>query len=138
MGVISLSLLASPAIADNTEIRKYREMLFESVGNITKMIGNNLKGDAGTASDLIPLAEALNAHAQLVVPAFKTNTATDNGDSKANPKIWDNFDDFTKKAENFKSEAQNFLEIAKKNEINQKNFKQLTASCGSCHKAYKD
>ncbi|MBV2142618.1 cytochrome c [Falsochrobactrum sp. TDYN1] len=133
----SLALLAAgaahaDAIADRQAIMKE---MGRSVGAVASMIKGEKQFDAATA---LAALETLDADAHKFDADTLFPSGSDQGDTEASPKIWEDRDDFVKHIEKFRTDAA-AAAAANPQDLDALKpvFQQVAANCGSCHRAYR-
>lgn len=129
---LSAGMAHADAIADRQAIMKD---MGRSVGQLAPMVKGDKPFDA---------VAALAALTKIDEDAKKFDVDTlfpvgsDQGDTEASPKIWENKEDFVKHVEKFRVDAAAAL-AAKPADLDALKpvFQQVAANCGSCHQAYR-
>lgn len=136
LAISSVALLTAgaahaDAIADRQAIMKD---MGRSVGQLAPMVKGDKPFDAVTA---LAALEKINADAKKFDVDALFPAGSDQGDTEASPKIWENKQDFVKHVEKFRSDAAAAL-AAKPADLDalKPAFQQVAANCGSCHQAY--
>ncbi len=129
------------AQADPDNAIKYRQQIFQTLGaNLTAVV-MNLKGEVSFPDAVAVHARTVAATAPLIVPAMEQNTAGEGArETDALAKIWDNWDDFTSKAEDLEAAAVRLAELAEGDDMAAvgAQVQQVGGACKSCHDAYRD
>lgn len=120
------------AIADRQAIMKD---LGRSVGQLAPMVKGDKPFDAAVA---LAALEKIDADAKKFDVDTLFPAGSDQGDTEASPKIWENKEDFVKHVEKFRADAAAAL-AAKLADLDalKPAFQQVAANCGSCHQAYR-
>lgn len=120
---------------------KYRQTIFETLGaNLTGVV-MNLKGEVAFPDAVAVHARTVAATAPLVIPAMEQNTAGEgSAATEALDKIWDNWDDFTSKAEDMQTAAVRLAELAEGGDMQAlgAQVQELGGTCKACHDEYRD
>lgn len=130
--VASMGLAQADAIADRQAIMKD---LGRSVGQIAPVVKGEKPFDAAA---VLAALEKIDADAKKLDVDTLFPAGSDQGDTEASPKIWENKDDFVKHVEKFRTDAAAAL-AAKPQDVDalKTAFQQVAANCGSCHQAYR-
>lgn len=119
-------------VADRQAIMKD---IGRSVGTVAPMVKGAKPFDAAAALAALEKidADAKKLDAETLFPA-----GSDQGDTEASPKIWENKDDFAKHIEKFRTDAAAAV-AAKPQDLDalKASFQQVASNCGSCHQAYR-
>ncbi|PWL19054.1 cytochrome C [Falsochrobactrum shanghaiense] len=131
-GMLAAGAAHADAIADRQAIMKD---MGRSVGTIAPMIKGAKPFDATAA---LAALETLSADAQKFDVDTLFPAGTDQGDTEASPKIWEDRDDFVKHVEKFRTDAAAAV-AANPQDLDalKPAFQQVAANCGSCHQAYR-
>ena len=142
MVISSSSLLAKQAQSEKQakEAVEFRQSVF-------KLVKSNVGALGGMARDKVAFDAAVvekNSHrlaqlSKMIPDYFVVNTSSFDMQTEALPKIWDNMDDFTSKANNFHEAAMALHETAKTGDEGntKKAIGNLFKTCKSCHDEYK-
>lgn len=137
LAVSSVALLTAgvahaDAIADRQAIMKD---MGRSVGQLAPMVKGDKPFDAAA---VLAALEKIDADAKKFDVDTLFPAGSDQGDTEASPKIWENKEDFVKHVEKFCSDAAAAL-AAKPADLDalKPAFQQVAANCGSCHQAYR-
>ncbi|MGH1351396.1 MAG: c-type cytochrome [Methyloligellaceae bacterium] len=135
----SLAIASAGAFAEG-DVVKERQGLMKTIGGsmgvTVKMIRGATPFDAAAAEEALKkMSEAAGKFPEL----FKEGTDMSKvPTSEASPKIWENMEDFKKKAEELKVAALKGSEAAKGGLDSLKgSFKAIAATCSGCHQAYR-
>jgi len=94
-------------------IVKYRQLLMTSQGGHIGSIFAILQGKLDLSGHITGHAEALNNAAQMTPAAFPPGSGPESGiETRALPKIWETFADFTAKSDALQAAAANLLQVA--------------------------
>ncbi|NBB68947.1 MAG: cytochrome c [Alphaproteobacteria bacterium] len=120
---------------------KYRQTIYETLGaNLTAVV-MNLKGEVSFPDAVGVHARTVADTAPLVLPAMEQDTAgRGSAETEALDKIWDNWDDFTAKAEDMQAAAVRLAELAQGDDMQAigAQVQELGGTCKSCHDEYRD
>lgn len=107
----------------------------KSVGAIAPMIKGEKPFDAAVALAALEKLQA-DAHKMDVETLFPEGS--DQGNTEASSKIWDDRDDFIKQVEKFKTDTDAAV-AANPQDLDalKPAFQQVAANCGSCHQAFR-
>ena len=139
-GVAAFTTLAMSAEDLAKAVKERRHLMKDVVGKNTKLGGDTLKGKV--AYDGAKLAQAMTAISEVPDQYVKLfPKGSEEGavkDSKALPKIWEDFDDFKAKAEKLKEESTKAAEAAAQGkDAFAPAFKKMTEVCKDCHETYR-
>lgn len=132
-GVIGLTAAAAFAQATNPAVVA-RQDAMKVIGAQLKVLGDMAKGSTEFDAEAANAALALMAETAAEVPALFEAEETD-PESKALPAIWENFDDFTSKAEALEMAAANAT-ITDAASIGAA-MGGIGGSCQGCHMTYR-
>lgn len=138
---LSTTVAAQHAFNHPEKAVEYRQKALSLMQNNFAVMGDMIKGDItfdGTvfserANDFVALAG-------MPWVAFDQPGAKPGKDTNALPAIWENWDDFMKKAEQFQNDAKALQQAAlsgNQNDI-RRAFMTTARNCKACHDAYKD
>lgn len=132
-------LLAAPVAIAHTDVKNPAVMArmeaMKQIGGAMRTVADMVRGK--TPFDAAAAAEAqatLAQTASTVVPLFEAPETDPK--SEALPVIWENFDDFTAKAEALVSGAEG-LQVTSLDSLSA-SFGPMAGSCGGCHKVYRE
>lgn len=129
------------AQADPDNAIKYRQQIFQTLGaNLTAVV-MNLKGEVSFPDAVAVHARTVADTAPLIVPAMAQDTAGQGArDTDALAKIWDNWDDFTAKADDLEAAAVRLAELAGGDDMAAlgAQVQEVGAACKACHDDYRD
>lgn len=130
--VLFTGVAQADVVADRQAIMKD---LGRSVGSIAPMIKGEKPFDAAT---VLAALEKIDADAGKLNVDTLFPAGSDQGDTEASPKIWENKDDFVKHIEKFQTDAAAAL-AAKPQDLDALKpvFQQVASNCGSCHQAFR-
>jgi len=105
------------------------------IGALVKVAKGEMDFDAAQVKQML---EDFNKHTQTLDVAALFPEGSGGGESKTAPAVWENFDDFTAKAEKLKADA---ATAAGKDPQNAGDVgaivQMIGADCGSCHQSYR-
>jgi len=145
--VVATVLVAAPFAlqAEPAALIQERQDFMKKLGGEMKVIGDYLKKGEGTVEDVEAAARRIAERAEDIPALFPDGTAMHEVDVEtgARPEIWEDFADFTAKAEKTSASALAFAEeIAEKGEDRAaiaSGFASLgREGCGACHKVYRE
>jgi cytochrome c556 len=142
-GALAICLAAGAAFAqaEPDDAVKYRQTIFETLGaNLTAVV-MNLKGEVAFPDAVAVHARTVADAAPLMLPAMEQNTAGEgSAETEALDKIWDNWDDFTSKAEDMEAAALRLAELAQGDDMQAigAQVQEVGGTCKSCHDEYRD
>lgn len=112
-----------------------RMMLMEKIGKATKTLGEMAKGETEFNSETAnAAARRIAEHAVDIGPLFEARESDPK--SEALPAIWENYNDFTAKADELARVA---TEIDVESRADLRNaMKELGGTCRSCHADYRE
>jgi cytochrome c556 len=127
----------SGARADDAAAIGYRQKLMQSQGFHAGSLGAILKGEWAHKEDAAAHAKGLAADAQLIVNAFKMQTADVKTDAKA--EIWKDLAKFEEKAKGLETESAKLVEVAASGNMADigAQVKKVGDACGACHKEFR-
>lgn len=144
LGLLAASMMATgPSLAldkaKNDPQIQHRHNVKEIVKYSLKGMSAILKGEVKSPDHFPALAQAMASSASIATDMFKTDTRGIDGKTDAVDKIWDNWEDFSKRMDAFNADAQDLAMVAKEGDM-KKNilaFKKTAKNCKSCHDEYK-
>lgn len=127
------------AWAGGAEDIKYRQTNYKAVGAHMGAMAAIVKGEVDHKDQLAVHAAAISAIADNAASLFPKGSGPEAGDTKALAVIWEDEAGFQEVLDGFKTAAANAAEVAKTGDMAAFGgaLKQLGASCGACHKAYR-
>ncbi|MEX5730032.1 cytochrome c556 [Rhodovulum iodosum] len=135
--LIAAAALAAPLAqaADATDPTvKARQEAMDKIGKNMKIISEMAKGERGFDPDVASAASAAIAEQATEVPALFEMQA-DDPESTAKPAIWEDFDDFTAKAETLQTRAE-AADVGTPDAL-RASLMDLGSACKSCHDDYR-
>ena len=137
---IALATTATSFAATTEEAIEYRQSTMVMVKWNFKPMAGMVKGKIPFDSALFAQrADALATVVSLDLLAAFPKGSTDEFDSSAKEKIWDNWADFKKKFEKLRSESAKLARVAATGDeaAMKKQFAATAKSCKGCHKEYR-
>ena len=140
--VVSVTACAAVAFAHTgaTGVVKERMELMKSLSDankeLTAMVRGKIAYDAGKAA---ALASQIAAHAEKMKSQFPKGS--NKHPSEAKNAIWENWPDFSAKADSLKSSAATLADAAKSATSGRaiaRPFITMTRTCGDCHELYRE
>lgn len=122
-------------------VTKYRKSLLQLVRSNMSPLGAMAKGKIPMDADVIALnASRIEFLANMMQDYFATDTTNHSVDTNADDDIWDEYDDFTSKANDLVSAAAKLQELVanKQTKDFRKGIGAIGASCKACHDDYKE
>lgn len=138
---LSAVSMAQNAFNDAERAIKYRKNGFSMLQNNFAAMGDMVRGDAPfDAAIFAERARAFAALSELPWAGFSVAGAQPGQGSDALPAIWQNWDDFNRRAEKLKTDAAALASAAASGDEGQMRQAFLTAArnCKACHDQYKD
>lgn len=132
VAILTAGVAHADVIADRQAIMKD---MGRSVGQLAPMVKGDKPFDAVAA---LAALEKIDADAKKLDVDTLFPAGSDQGDTEASPKIWENKADFVKHAEKFRADAAAAL-AAKPQDLDalKSAFQQVASNCGSCHQVYR-
>jgi cytochrome c556 len=124
---------AAQAQGNDAAMIGYRQKVMQTNGFHAGSIGAILKGEWPHKEDGPVHAKALAANAQLILNAFKAQTADVKTDAK--PEIWKEWAKFEEKAKAFERETAKLADLAGSSDMSgiPAQMKAVGGACKSCH-----
>ena len=135
----AVAIFATFAIAhENVQnpVVKARMMAMSQIGGASKILGNMARGRADYDAAAARAAAQTMADQAALVPAL-FEAQEDDPESEALPAIWDNFADFTAKAQALEAAAEAAAQTTTLAAL-QAAMADVGGSCRSCHKPYRE
>jgi cytochrome c556 len=140
LGIAAFTTIAMSADDLIKAVKERRHLMKDVVGENTKLGGDTLKGKVKYDAD--KLAKAMTAISEVpdkyvtLFPKGSEQGAVK--DSKALPKIWEDFDGFKEDAEKLKKASAKAAEAAVQGQdAFAAAFKDMTKACKDCHETYR-
>lgn len=129
------------ASGDPENVIKYRQAVMKGIGGHTGAIAGVVKGEVGYSDHVAAHARAINDMSKLIVAIFPEGTSDADGyDTRALPKIWDDWSGFKEAAEKLETESAKLVEVTANGGDAQAVATQFVAvgkACGGCHKPFR-
>ena len=118
---------------------KYRQTVMKAVGAHMGAIASVVKGEVSFTDDVAAHASSMNAMSKLVTAIFPEGTDNGKFETRALPKIWEDWAGFEKAAMDFDAASANLAKVAAGGDMNaiRAAFGNLGKSCGGCHKPFR-
>jgi cytochrome c556 len=118
------------------DVIKTRETDMKAMGKSLKAIKGIIDAN-GSAADVVEPANKIVEVAGLIPSLFPKGS--DQGDTGALPAIWEKWDEFTKHADNLKSEATMLASAGQSGDLAtvRAQFEKTAKVCGACHQDFK-
>lgn len=136
----ALAMLAVPASAQPVEEPiEERQAIMEERSDILQILGPiALEREPFDAEAVMAALEQLNENAQRTDIEALFPPGSHEGDTRASPAIWENWEEFTAIAEKFKADAAAAVEANPQDlESFQTVFGPLASNCGTCHERFR-
>lgn len=136
--VLALAVSASASAASEADLVKYRQSGMKVLSGSMTQISAIVKGEVPREGELKAHADALAAQAKLVKAAYKDKAGGDK--SHARPEIWQNWDDFSSKADDLETASAALAEAAGKGDraAVRQQVAAVGKACKSCHDKYEE
>ncbi|WP_226779855.1 c-type cytochrome [Oceaniglobus trochenteri] len=134
--LIALGLASTAAVAyadAHADAVKARMELMKTIGAQTKILGTNAKGDFD-AEAVQAAATKLHEAAMMIPEAFEANETND--ESEALPKIWEDFEGFTAKAEGLQEASMAAMDVTDAAALGAA-MGDIGGACKACHSEYR-
>ena len=137
---VAVGLIATGALAhqgvQNPAVKAWMNAM-EAIGQNTKVLGTMAKGETAFEADVARAAAAAIAEKSVLTPELFA-VQEDDPKSEALPAIWENFADFTAKAEELTTVAETASGAISTPEDLQSALAAIGATCKSCHQLYRE
>lgn len=142
LGVAALvSVMVVPAMAQDTAANsiKYRQTVMKGIGAHMGAIAAILKGEVSHPDHIAKHAKALAATSPMVLDLFPAGSGPEGGETKALPKIWQDWAGFEVAARTANDEAIKLATIAEGGDLAAIGAQVgvLGKACGACHQPYR-
>ena len=141
LAVLLLLCAAVPAQAvdEPANIVKYRQQVMKALGAHAGAVAAVVRGEVGFVDDVAAHARSIEAMAALIPRLFPKGTDNRAYDTRALPRIWRDWDDFTRSAKTVEKESAKLAEAAEAGDAEAvaASFIQLAKACGGCHKLFR-
>lgn len=124
--------LATPALADDEEVIKYRKNVMKAYGAHMAAAGAIVQGKV--KGSLVGHARAMEATTKNMAAMFPAGS--DFGETNALDTVWSKRADFEKRAKDTEAKAAAFAKAAGGSDAAAR-FRELSDSCKACHKDYR-
>lgn len=127
----------SGAADDPANVVKYRQTMMKTQeGHLLEIVAI-LKGEVSFNSHLVPHAEANKAIGEMVGDLFPPGSVTP--ESRASPKIWQNWDKFQEAVGLLRSETAKLAEVAASGDLGAVGAQlgNVGKACGNCHNQFR-
>lgn len=145
IGLLAASIMfTAPMLAvDDTKENprlQYRHSVMETIKYSLLGMRAIIKGDVKDQDQFPALAQSMASAASVANQMFKEDTRALEGKTAAKDKIWDNWEDFSKRMSTFNEAAQKLATVAKEGDMkaNIMAFKNTAKNCKSCHDEYQE
>lgn len=137
--VFTAPMLALDDTKENPRLQ-YRHSVMETIKYSLLGMSAIIKGDVKDQDQFPALAQSMASAASVANQMFKEDTRGLEGKTAAKDKIWDNWEDFSKRMSSFNDAAQELAAVAKKGDMknNIAAFKNAAKNCKSCHDEYQE
>lgn len=141
MGVCAGLAQQALAAGEPENVIKYRQSVMGALGGHAGAIAGVVKGEVGFTDHVAAHARAISETSKLVVEVFPEGTSDAAGfDTRALPKIWEDWSGFKEAAEKLEAESAKLVEIAENGGDTRAIGAQFVAvgkACGGCHKPFR-
>lgn len=121
-------------------VAKYRQSVMKAIGGHTGAIAGVVKGEVSYAGHVEGHARAIAELAKLIPSIFPQGTGPDKAETRALPKIWEDWAGFEAAAKRLQEEAAKLAEVAKGGDaaaIGEQMGNMGKKGCGGCHKPFR-
>lgn len=135
----TIALLASAAAVAQEDPIKARQDFMKENGRLLGALGPMAKGEQPfDAAQAMAMLQAFNEHAQMLDVEAAFPEGSHEGDTRALPAIWENFDEFKEHAEEFKADAAAAAASEPQDvQALQAAMGMIGENCSSCHEEYR-
>lgn len=132
--------MANPMMEEKAAEISYRQGLFKQVKASVGTVRTYLKGGdvPGGEAGLLDSVKALVEATSHIDEAFKTDTTGMAGKTAALPAIWQNYDDFSARADKFHADTKALLSAVEQGGNIGGALRGVFSNCKGCHDKYKD
>jgi cytochrome c556 len=137
-GAALLALAQGAAQADSADkVIAYRQLVMKSIGAHIGAIVSVVKGEVSYTGHVAAHASAIAAAARMIPDIFPEGTAE--GETRAKPEIWQDWEKFTAAAGTVQREAAKLAEVAAGGDVAAigAQLGALGNGCGGCHKPFR-
>ena len=119
---------------------QHRQNIMEIVKYSLLGMRGIIKGDVKDQSQFPAFAASMANASSIATQAFKEDTRTLEGKTTAKGDVWENWQDFSKRMNEFNDAAQVLAVVAKDGDMakNLEAFKNTAKNCKSCHDEYRE
>lgn len=134
--------IAQQALAADApeNVIKYRQSVMSAVGGHTGAIAGVVKGEVGFTDHVAAHARGIHEMSKLVVEIFPEGTSNADGfETRALPKVWEDWSGFKEAAEKLEAESEKLVEVAEGGDSQAlgAQFMAVGKACGGCHKPFR-
>ncbi len=136
VGAVAVLTVGGVAAWAADDIIQTRQADMKEMGKSLKAIKGIIDAE-GNAADVVAPANKIVEVAGLIPSLFPKGS--DQGKTAALPAIWENWDEFTKHADDLKTEATMLASAGQSGDLAtvRAQFKETADMCGACHKDFK-
>ncbi len=147
IGAVACSAIAvsSASVADGDDEKRfpesqYRHDVMEFVKYAYSNIAQLMKGTAEHEGHMVKHAQIMASAASMAKAAFEKDTRGMEGATEARDEIWENWDDFAKRLDEFEADAAALATAAESGDMSKIGpaFKKTMGNCKSCHDDYRE
>lgn len=134
------SPFAASAADEPQNVVSYRQAVMKAIGGHTGAIAGVVKGEVSYVGHVEGHAHAIAELAKLIPTIFPEGTGPDQAETRALPKIWEDWAGFEAAAERLQQEASKLAEVARGGDaaaIGQQMGVMGKEGCGGCHKPFR-
>jgi len=148
--VLALSLISTTALAQSDQISgvdeaiEFRKSVMNTAGHSARLLMHMSKGALSHEQHFTAIASQMAQGAALMKDAFRQNTIGQKTKAKTqvttNTAIWDNWEDFSSRADAFAKDTAATATLANAGDIEgaKASLKAVFSHCKSCHEKYED
>ena len=140
IGAVAATATQALAVDEPANVIKYRRSVMKAMAGHAGAIVGVVKGEVSFVNQVGAQAEGIHAMSMLIPSLFPKGTSEDSGlDTKALPKIWDDWSGFQAAAKKLQDESAKLVEVAKSGDVMAigAQFGNVGKACGGCHKPYR-
>lgn len=128
---------ATPSAANDDAYIAYRQQMMQAVGGNAAAIGTIMRKRLPLNDHMALHADQIASAARMVPGAFKSKVFK--GATDAKPEIWTSMEEFLELNEAMREASLEFAEAAREGDPREiaAAFRDLTKSCGACHRPYR-
>lgn len=139
-GLLALGGIAGAALAEDPEsVVNWRKNTIGAAGRAAVALNDIRKGDLEEQDRITEIAEMMVISAKLAKEAFRHDTRGASVETTAKDTIWTNWDDFSKRMDDYVADTEKVAELARAGDQGAM-FKQLGQTfrnCKGCHDTYR-